>query len=415
MKVGFVGLGKLGLPCALAIESKGHDVNGYDINPKIEGILKNKVLPYKEKGADELLKKTKICVDPIGYIVHWADIIFIAVQTPHDPKYEGITRLPKERVDFDYSYLKEAIKMIVKEAEEQNQYINIVIISTVLPGTIRREIMPLINGYIKLAYNPFFIAMGTCIDDFMHPEFILFGSDNDTIAYLMEDFYKSITDAPFKRMSIESAELTKVSYNTYITAKIDIANTIMELAHKIPGCNVDDVTLALQSATDRIVSPRYMCGGLGDSGGCHPRDAIALSFLARKINLSYDIYESFMIAREKQTQWLADIIYEQLFKYSLPIIILGYTFKKETNLTVGSAVVLLMNILDDMGVNYKRYDPCFEKEIPLKKKAIYFIGMNHDVFKEYEFPKGSVVIDPWRIIKDQEGIEHIKVGVNKIK
>ena len=99
----------------------------------------------------------------------------------------------------------------------------------------------------------------------------------------------------------ENAEAIKVAYNTYISMKIAYANTWMEICHKIPGTDVDQVTGALELATTRIMSPKYLTGGMGDGGGCHPRDNIALSWLARELDLSYDFFEHLMIARERQT------------------------------------------------------------------------------------------------------------------
>ena len=81
MKIGFIGLGKLGLPVALAVESKGHKVFGYDIDKKVDQIIKNKKIPYKEKGANKLLKNSKIKFRNINYIVKNSDIIFISIQT----------------------------------------------------------------------------------------------------------------------------------------------------------------------------------------------------------------------------------------------------------------------------------------------------------------------------------------------
>jgi len=105
MKIGFVGMGKLGLVCALAIESKGHEVVGHDIVDKPRQILESKVLPYMEENAQELLDKTKIKMVSLDQMIDFADIIFVAVQTPHDIEHEGITRIPPEPKDFDYSYL----------------------------------------------------------------------------------------------------------------------------------------------------------------------------------------------------------------------------------------------------------------------------------------------------------------------
>ena len=114
MKIGFLGLGKLGLPCALAIESKGHTVYGYDINPDVISDIYAKKLKYKEKWADELLNKSKINLCSIIELVKNSEIIFVPIQTPHQKEYEGITRLPKERVDFDYTYLKAGIKELAE-------------------------------------------------------------------------------------------------------------------------------------------------------------------------------------------------------------------------------------------------------------------------------------------------------------
>ena len=102
----------------------------------------------------------------------------------------------------------------------------VVIISTVLPGTIRREIIPIIedNPYFKLCYNPFFIAMGTTINDFINPEFVLFGVDDKGAYEAAKEFYATIHDKPVYECTIEEAEMIKVSYNTYITMKINLAN-----------------------------------------------------------------------------------------------------------------------------------------------------------------------------------------------
>ena len=91
MNIGFIGLGKLGLPCALAAEDAGHKIFGYDINPNVEEILKTKVLPYREEGAQVLLEKNEINWSSIAEVVSNSDIIFVPIQTPHDPKYEGVT------------------------------------------------------------------------------------------------------------------------------------------------------------------------------------------------------------------------------------------------------------------------------------------------------------------------------------
>ena len=411
MKIGFIGLGKLGLPCALAIEQRGHTVYGYDINPQVKNILDEKKLPYREEGAQELLDNHNIKWGTVSEVIFNSDIIFVPIQTPHHPKYEGSTRIPEERVDFDYTWLKSGMKLISDEVEKIGTDKIVVIISTVLPGTIRNEIKPLLSDHIKLCYNPFFIAMGTTIRDFTSPEFVLFGVDNDKAYEVVKEFYSTIHNKPVYKCTLEEAEMIKVTYNTYITMKVCLANTVMELSHKLQNINCDNVMKGLFLANERLISPKYLLGGMGDGGGCHPRDNIALSWLAKKVDLSFDWYDNLMDCREMQTEWLGDIIIEEKEKNNLPIIILGKTFKKETNLILGSPSILLKNILEEKGINLEMYDPWIDTtEAPLSSPSIFFIGTNHDIFLDYKFPAGSTVIDPWRFIKEQTGVKLIKIG-----
>jgi len=411
MKIGFIGFGKLGLPSALAIESKGHEVLGYDTSQKVQEFVKNKKIPYKEVGVNELFEKSRIRCVGLEELVKFAEIIFVAVQTPHQEKFEGITRIPNDRIDFDYTFLKSAVKNLSLEIERQGKDKVVVVISTVLPGTIEREIKPLLNKYAKLCYNPFFIAMGTTISDFLNPEFVLFGVDDIEAAQKAEEFYKTITSTTFYKTSVKNAELIKVAYNTFIGMKIVFANTLMEICHKT-GADVDAVTDALKLAKDRVISGNYFAGGMGDGGACHPRDNIALSWLARKLDLSFDWFDSVMHAREKQTEWLA----KMMEQYNLPKVILGKSYKPEINLTYGSPSILLKNILEERGHKVVMYDPYVDLKKPaevdsiMTKPCVFLIGTNHPDFQNFDFPEGSVVIDPWRYIPKKDGVEIIQVG-----
>lgn len=408
MRIGFIGLGKLGLPCALAMNQKGHQVWGYDINPNVNDILKTKKIPYKEKGADELLENHSINFGSVKDVVENSDIIFVPIQTPHEYIYEGCTRIPNERDDFNYDILKEGIKTLSNEIENQSNSKIVIIISTVLPGTIEREILPLIknNDKFLLGYNPYFIAMGTTIDDFLNPEFVLFGTNNGTIVETVKEFYSTIHNKPLYVTKIKNAELIKVSYNTFIGMKIVFSNTIMEMCHKI-GANVDEVLGGIKLANDRIISTKYLNGGMGDGGGCHPRDNIAMSWLSDKINLSHNFFEDIMEARENQTDFLADIILE----HDGPYYILGKTFKEETNLILGSPAILLGNILKERNVEFTHYDPFVDEVIPEFERGVYFIATKHSEFKNIDFPKGSTVIDVWRYLNiNDENIKYIPVG-----
>ncbi len=414
MKIGFVGLGKLGLPVALAVESKGHEVIGYDISQNVKNIIEAKKIPYKEIWAQDYLDKSNIKFEELDKVVSHSEIIFVPIQTPHDPLYEGITRIPDERVDFDYSYLISGMKKLAAEIEKQGSDKVVIIISTVLPGTIRQQIKPFLGKHTKICYNPFFIAMGTTMKDFLYPEFILFGVDDLQAADKAEKFYRTINNATFFKTTIENAELIKVSYNTFISTKIAFINTIMEMCHKLPNTNIDDVTNALMLGSKRLISGAYLRGGMGDGGGCHPRDNIALSWLARKLDISNDFFDQIMQQREKQTDWLVKLIIENQIK-DKKTYILGKSFKPETNILTGSPSILLDNLLKEKGIEAVKFDPYVDKEEPKFEQGVYFIGTKHEIFEKFEFPKGSIVIDPFRMInQDLEQIKVIRIGDNNV-
>lgn len=414
MRIGICGAGKLGLTCGLAIESKDHEVLVYDPNPMVTETLKTKKLPYNEEGAQVLLDNTHIQNVPIEKLVEWSEMIFVAVQTPHDPKYEGITRLPVERKDFDYSVLISAVRTLSEEIERQKKYTNVIIISTVLPGTIERVIKPLLSPFVKLCYNPYFIAMTTTIRDFLDPEFILFGVDDKDALIKAKNFYRTINHAPFFECNIKEAEFLKVAYNTFISRKIEFINGLGELAHKIGGIDIDVISEGLALGYRRLMSDEYLHFGMGDGGSCHPRDNIALSFVAQKYNLSHDIFESTMIGRERQTEWLANLIVEQEAKCHLPIVIFGKAYKPETSLVNGSPSALLHSMVHEKGMKINFYDPFIEEDGSpdkyLQEPHIYFIGTKHKEFAEYDYPKGSTIIDPFRYIPQRDDIHLISIG-----
>jgi UDPglucose 6-dehydrogenase len=416
MKVGFIGLGKLGLPVALAMESKGHTVCGYDINPEVETYLKNKKLPYREEGAEELLKTSQIKFEKnIMSVVQNSDIIFIPVQTPHDARFEGITKLPRARADFNYRHLVKATYDVIHAIEKCNQEKTICVISTVLPGTIKRLIQPVVDkanqmgNLIKFVYTPQFIAMGTTINDFLNPEFTLLGVDNKKAADQMEQFFTQMTGKPVFKTDISTAEGIKVFYNTFITMKTVLANIYGEMAEKL-NMNVDDIYKALSMADRRIISNKYLKAGMGDGGGCHPRDNIALSWVAKQVNLSFDIFTALMKAREAHTEWLVDVIMEQYEKRKLPILILGKTFKPETNITTGSPAILLANLLSEREVSFAHFDPYVDgPAIEIDEPHIIFIATDHP-YDYGEIPTGSTIIDPFGSVPELPEVKVIRLG-----
>lgn len=415
--IGFVGLGKLGLPCAAAISySLKRKVVGTDIDKKVKGFIEDSKIPYLEEFAEEYLTASEVTfVDDIKEVVQYSSIIFFAVQTPHDSQFEGNTPVPEETQDFSYEYLKASVKSVCDEIDRQGKSdVLLVVISTVLPGTMRREIIPILKSYktpIEFCYNPFFIAMGTTIRDFLGPEFILIGSDEMESRERLARFYKAFINSPVKLMRIESAELTKVSYNTFIGFKIVFANNLAEICASTGG-DVDEITSALAEATNRIVSGRYLSAGMADGGGCHPRDQIAMSHLAKSINTSVNLFDWLARSRDSQTKRQAEFIRDKHLESGLPVVLMGQAYKKNVNLTVGSPALLLSFFLDSFGIFHTFYDPHVKPEILLPSKpGLFFISCNHDVFRDVILPQGSICIDPWgAAVKEVEGVRIIRPG-----
>lgn len=408
MKIGFVGLGKLGLPVAYAMAATpyGHEVFGTDINPDVQKYLSGeKIVPFTEELLPEYIANYQVgWRDNITEVVKDADIVFVAVQTPHEPEFEGSTRIPDTRRDFDYSWLASAVAETAQVAKALEKQITLVTISTCLPGTFKEKIEPLLTDNVDYVYNPFFIAMGTVIHDFTHPEFELIGTRSNKATADLLTVYDSMELGPPFLTDIATAEGIKVFYNTYITTKTVLANVYGEMAHKL-GMNVDDIHGAFSLATDRLMSPKYLKAGMGDGGGCHPRDNIALSHLADKIDLSHNIFEDLMKAREDHAEWLADLCLQ--YGGDVRVLILGRAFKPETNIETGSPAILVANLLKEKGVWVEHYEDIdYERYIP----KVVFIGTQHERYAALTFPKGTTVIDPFGYIPDQEGVNVVRIG-----
>lgn len=408
--IGFIGVGKLGQACAEMV-AEVHDVVGFDINP---------VEPENFTMVDTLEKAV------IGQ-----DIVFIAVQTPHDPQYDGkapTSHLPNK--DFDYGVVKSVLNQ-VNEVATKDQLV--VLISTVLPGTVRRELIPLLPN-ARFVYNPYLIAMGTVKWDMVNPEMVMIGTEDGSEtgdAKQLIDFYKTImqNDPRYIVGTWDECECIKVFYNTFISAKVSLVNMIQDVAEKQGNINAELVCDALATSDRRIMGPGYMKPGMGDGGACHPRDNIALRWMAEQLDLGYDLFDAVMLSREVQAKNMA----ESLVKYAdskMPVIIVGKAYKPLVSYEAGSSSMLVGHYVERMGVELFYYDE-HTGDIPpaeiLSKPAVYLLAHNpqitygdqldhvpnwygdHNVSScdealtvatangsTIQFPEGSIVVDPWR-------------------
>ena len=381
IKIGFVGVGKLGKDAAEVL-NEYYDVTGYDVRPISDTTVK------MEYDLEEAVKGK--------------DVVFIAVPTAHHPDYDGryaTSHLPPK--DFDYTVAIEA-------TEEVDRYVDrntlIVMISTMLPGTVREKIAPKIkNG--RFIYNPYLIAQGTVKWDMRNPEMIMIGTEDgrrsDDVE-LLSGIYQPMLEKDSVRFEIgtwEEVESMKIFYNTFITAKLCLVNMIQDAAMAVGHMNVDVVTNALKRSTDRIMGPKYMMAGLGDGGGCHPRDNIALRSFAEKHDFGYDLFDAIMVAREQQARNIAKFFGQVGVKKDMPCVVLGAGFKPGVDQLEGSPSILVGYYLEELGYSVT-YDKWPVEKTNQGSKAVpcaYLLGWPK-AFDEHPFTPGSIVIDPWRSI-----------------
>lgn len=387
LKVGFVGIGKLGLSCAEVMSEK-YDVVGYDIYPKT---------------SDKIL-----IANNLQEAIEDKDIIFVAVQTPHDPAYDGsspISHLPNK--DFDYSVVKDVLYKINVWAKP-NQLV--VLISTVLPGTVRNELSLLITN-ARFIYNPYLIAMGSVEWDMVNPEMVIIGTEDGSLtgdAKELIDFYKPLMENNPRYVvgTWDEAECIKIFYNTFISAKIGLVNMIQDVSVKNKNINVDIVTDALAESSMRITGPKYMKAGMGDAGPCHPRDNIALRYLAERLDLGYDLFDAIMKAREVQAENMAKELVKHANENNLEVFIHGKAYKPGVEYCDGSYSLLVGYYCKELGKVPTYIDP-LTGDSKDSVKGVILLAHNRQVtynntnnFKEQELyckiEKGSIVIDPWR-------------------
>ena len=360
--VAFIGFGKLGKPCAEVIAQKGHDVNVYDTR-EVESEYCNVKDTIEEVVKDRLF-------------------VFVAVPTPHDPLYDGSEptyHLPPK--DFNYDTVKEVITEANKHMNE-NQIL--VLISTVLPGTVRREFVPLITN-TKFVYNPYLIAMGTVAWDMVNPEMVMIGTENgeeSMEAHSLIHFYNEImeNEPRYEVGTWDDCECIKVFYNTFISAKIGLVNMIQDVAERQGNINVDVVTNALKKSDQRIMGPSYMKAGMGDGGACHPRDNIALRYMAQELNLGYDLFAEIMKARDIQAENMALTI----LKHGNKIGFTSDTYKPDVPYTNGSYSLLVQHYVKEHGG--------FITPLSSHPHVIVKVHESDLIATDFE----GVVFDPWR-------------------
>jgi UDPglucose 6-dehydrogenase len=401
--IGFIGLGKLGMDCA-EVFAEEYTVFGYDV---------------VERTSPSVKVQTKI-----DDVVNNADWLFIAVPTPHEAAYDGSIpscHLPVK--DFGYDDVKTVLTQINSIATTPK---NIVLISTVLPGTTRKQLISQLDVQHTLIYNPYLIAMGTVKWDFANPEMVIIGSDHGQpadVAQLIEIYKPLMKNNPrYEGGTWEEAEGIKIFYNTFISAKVGLANMIQDFAIKIGHTNVDVITGALARSNMRIMGPKYMTAGMGDAGACHPRDNIALRWLAEEYEVGYDMFHTIMRAREVQAENLANFLVAEAVKANLDTVIIhGKAYKPDVEYTIGSYSTLVGHyVTQNSDCKLVYVDPLTNDNVD-SVKGVVLLAHNRKITYGYagiedadpfycKIEQGSVIVDPWRQQDDITGITVVHYG-----
>jgi len=355
-KINIVGLGKLGASMAAAIADRGFHVVGVDIDKKAVEEMNAGRAPVQETGLGELIEKNRgrlrATTEHVEAVLE-SDISFVIVPTPSD-----------ERGAFSLQYARWAFEKLGAALALKKEPHLVVMTSTVLPGACRKELVPVLEATSGskagkkwgFCYSPEFIALGSVIRDFLNPDFTLIGEWDKKSGDLLEEFYSQImlNSPACCRMSLENAELTKISVNSFITTKIAFANTLAELCGRMSGGDVDAVTHAL--GCDKRIGARYLKGGMGFGGSCFPRDNKAFHFMAAELGVEARIAAA-TDGMNQQTLSNAVRCIQKSVATGSTVGILGLAYKPFSHVVEQSQALQLARMLAENGYRVLGYDP----------------------------------------------------------
>lgn len=354
--VSVVGLGKLGASMVAGFASRGLAVIGVDVDENVVNDLNNGVAPVRESGLqgliDENCCRIRATLSTDEAVLN-SDITFVIVPTPS-----------AEDGSFSTSFAEKAFEKIGRALKKKDSYHVIVLTSTVMPGATRKTLLPILEKFsgkscgkdFGLCYSPEFIALGTVIRDFLNPDFYLIGQFDDRSGDALQEINDkvSLNRAPSKRLSIENAELAKISINSYVTMKITFANILSEICEQLPGGDVDQVSDAL--GMDSRIGRKYLTGGMGFGGPCFPRDNVAFSYLAEKAGVD----SSVPMANHSFNSGLATRLALKISKIAekrKPVGVLGLSYKPMSHVIEESSGIILCQELVKLGFSVNVHDP----------------------------------------------------------
>ena len=365
-----VGLGKLGLPLAAVIASSGYKTIGIDYSEKLIDNLNSNDFNSPEPQLLEIINEFRSQLIFTHEYVHLSNsnISFVIVPTPS-----------LSNMQFDNSYVIQAINSLLEIWTNSNEEKTIVIVSTVMPGTCKDIIEPIIKVWsnknsskhkINLLYSPEFIALGTVIHNLRFPDMTLIGCNNSNDAKdFLEVMEKVATNNPeVSILNLREAEIVKILVNCFVTMKISFANFIGEISSKL--IDVDQHKVAKALSLDTRIGNKYLRPGLGFAGPCFPRDNNALISFSNELNIVPELSIATDRINIRQPKTIVESI---ILKYPLAehFGIVGLAYKARTNITEASQTVEIANILANLDKQVLVFDKLdFDPNILDKKIQI---------------------------------------------
>ena len=398
MKISIIGCGYVGLVSGFCFADSGHKVTCIDNNDKKIGLLKENKVPIYEPGLTELLLKNvennNLSFElNITENIKDSEIVLIAVGTPTG-----------ENGDANLTFVYQCAKEIAEFISPNTQ---IIIKSTVPVGTCDavEDIIKenCVHSEFSVISNPEFLREGNAINDFINPDRIVIGADEQTDKKIMINLYKDITtEDKILFTSRRSSELIKYASNSMLAMRIIFINEIADLCEKI-GADVTDIAKGI--GLDKRIGPHFLEPGPGFGGSCFPKDARALIESGKKYDAPQTLLESVILGNENRKKNISKKILDKLDKQSENQIgILGVTFKAETDDMRESPSLIVIPDLQENGMNISVYDPEGEKEA---SKLIKNVNWKKTAYEAAENVDCLAILTDWEEFKN--------LDLNKLK
>uniref|UniRef100_UPI0040473E6C UDP-glucose dehydrogenase family protein n=1 Tax=Algoriphagus sp. TaxID=1872435 RepID=UPI0040473E6C len=362
MKITVVGTGYVGLVSGACFAEVGIQVVCVDVNEgKIEG-LRNGILPIYEPGLEELVKRNYASgrlsfSTQLGESIQGAEVAFIAVGTP-----------PGEDGSADLQYVLAVAKEI---GENMSDYLVVATKSTV-PVTTGSKVHATIQKSLSnrgvsipfsVASNPEFLKEGAAVEDFLKPDRIVIGVEDERAETIMKRLYKpfQLNGDRMIYMDIPSAEMTKYAANAMLATKISFMNDIANLCERV-GANASMVRKGIGS--DPRIGSKFIYPGVGYGGSCFPKDVKAIINTAKNFGYELKVLKAVEQVNENQKQVIVEKVISQFGNEltGMTFAIWGLSFKPNTDdLREAPALVVIEQLLK-LGAKIKGYDPVAMKE-----------------------------------------------------